>query len=388
MSGMIALANSMRQLGQSTVSDVTETNPFVIYRERLDSYSQALAAGWSDQQFVDLVLRLDREIETIDGTGFCTTPVFDGTELAVALNLDVQLNVKVEINSVGGSHKARHLFGVALHLALGTAAQDVSSRPLAIASCGNAAIAAAIVAKAVRRPIEVFVPVWAEKAALALLQELGAQIQVCEPSASERGDPCYSRFREAVSNGSHPFGVQGTDTATAFDGGRTLGWELGDQVPNLEAAFVQIGGGGLGTATAMALPNISLYPVQAAGCAPLKRAWDLLAPDFDMAKANENPEDFMWPWDKPTSVASGILDDITYDWLPLLEATLASSGEPVVVPEASLIETHRIATSVTGLNVSPTGVAGLAGLVEAPPRAGTVVAVLFTGVDRQNEVLA
>ena len=217
---------------------------------------------------------------------------------------------------------------------------------------------------------------------------MGAQIQVCEPAASERGDPCYSRFREAVSNGSHPFGVQGTDTATAFDGGRTLGWELGDQVPNLEAAFVQIGGGGLGTATAMALPNISLYPVQAAGCAPLKRAWDLLAPDFDMTKAKENPEDFMWPWDKPTSVASGILDDITYDWLPLLEATLASSGEPVVVPETSLIETHRIATSVTGLNVSPTGVAGLAGLVEAPPRAGTVVAVLFTGVDRQNEVLA
>jgi len=64
---------------------------------------------------------------------------------------------------------------------------------------------------------------------------------------------------------------------------------------------------------------------------------------------------------------------------------LVSGGEPVVVPEATLIETHRIATSVTGLNVSPTGVAGLAGLIEAPPRPGTVVGVLFTGIDRQNE---
>ena len=138
----------------------------------------------------------------------------------------------------------------------------------------------------------------------------------------------------------------------------------------------------------MALPGVPIYPVQVSGCAPLKRAWDLLAPDFDMAEAADNPENFMWPWDEPSSAASGLLDDITYDWLPLLEATLVGGREPVVVPEATLIETHRIATSVTGLNVSPTGVAGLAGLVEAPPKTGEVVAVLFTGVDRQNEVAA
>ena len=58
----------------------------------------------------------------------------------------------------------------------------------------------------------------------------------------------------------------------------------------------------------------------------------------------------------------------------------------MVVSETTLIETHRVATSVTGLNVSPTGSAGLAGLVSAPPEAGAVVGVLFTGVDRQNEV--
>ena len=70
-----------------------------------------------------------------------------------------------------------------------------------------------------------------------------------------------------------------------------------------------------------------------------------------MAEAANNPENFMWPWNEPSSAASGLLDDITYDWLPLLEATLVGGGEPVVVPEATLIETHRIATSVTGLNV-------------------------------------
>ena len=386
MVGIAVSTNSMKQPGQSTSSDVNETNPFIVYRERLDSYNTAMLNGWSDQQFVDLVSRLDQDIALIDGTGFSITPVLDGSELAKALGLKVDLKIKVEIDSVGGSHKARHLFGVALHLAVTENTKE--TQPLAIASCGNAAIAAAIVAKAINRPIEVFVPTWAEKSALATLQNLGAQIQVCESNPSTLGDPCYAHFMAQVQRGSQPFGVQGINTPSTFDGGRTLGWELRDQVDNLERVFVQVGGGALGTATGRALPNVALYPVQVAGCAPLKRAWDLLAPEFDLEKGRANPEEFMWPWDQPSSAASGLLDDVTYDWLPLLEATIESGGTPLVVPETTLIETHEIATSVTGLNVSPTGVAGLAGLAEASVEDGSVVGVLFTGIDRENEVSA
>ena len=116
----------MRRRAQSIVGDVTETTPFIVYRERLDSYSHAIAAGWSDEQFVDLVAKLDQEIKAVDGTGFSVTPVVDGEQLAAALGLDIDLKVKVEINSVGGSHKARHLFGVALHLAVEQPDQDFS----------------------------------------------------------------------------------------------------------------------------------------------------------------------------------------------------------------------------------------------------------------------
>ena len=258
---------------------------------------------------MDLVSRLDQDIALIDGTGFSITPVLDGSELAKALGLKVDLKIKVEIDSVGGSHKARHLFGVALHLAVTENTKE--TQPLAIASCGNAAIAAAIVAKAINRPIEVFVPTWAEKSALATLQNLGAQIQVCESNPSTLGDPCYAHFVAQVQRGSQPFGVQGINTPSTFDGGRTLGWELRDQVDNLERVFVQVGGGALGTATGRALPNVALYPVQVAGCAPLKRAWDLLAPEFDLERGRANPEEFMWPWDQPSSAASGLLDDVT-----------------------------------------------------------------------------
>ena len=92
--------SSMKQPGRNTSSDVKASTPFIVYRERLDSYAKAMRNGWSDKQFVDLVNRLDQEICGIDGTGFSTTPVIDGTALAVALGLNVDLKVKVEINNI------------------------------------------------------------------------------------------------------------------------------------------------------------------------------------------------------------------------------------------------------------------------------------------------
>ena len=54
--------SSMKQPGRNTSSDVKASNPFIVYRERLDSYAKAMRNGWSDKQFVDLVNRLDQEI--------------------------------------------------------------------------------------------------------------------------------------------------------------------------------------------------------------------------------------------------------------------------------------------------------------------------------------
>jgi threonine synthase len=179
-----------------------------------------------------------------------------------------------------------------------------------------------------------------------------------------------------------PFTVQGTDTPTTFDGGRTLGWELADQVPDVNVLYIQVGGGALATAVSRAVPAARLYPVQTRGCAPLRRAWDRLGPDFDLDAAADHPDDFMWPWEnEPTSAATGVLDDVTYDWVPLLRRTLDSGGEPLVVPEARILEAHHLARSHTSIPVSATGTAGLAGLIHHRPPAGTV-GVLFTGVER------
>ncbi|NNE74612.1 MAG: PLP-dependent lyase/thiolase [Acidimicrobiales bacterium] len=360
-------------------------NPFLIYRERLDSYAAVRDGKLSDQQFVDIVSDLDARVAEVDGHGFTITPVVDGSELAAAAGLDIELVIKDETHNVGGSHKARHLFGAALHLLVDEALGAEPADRLAIASCGNAALGASVVARALDRPLDVFVPMWADAVVLAALAANGASINRCERRKGEAGDPTYLRFREAVSAGARSFSVQGTDTTAAFDGGRTLGWELADQVADgggLDALYVQVGGGALATSASRAMPDVRLHPVQAEGCAPLRRAWDALAPEFDFEAAAADPDAYMRPWDDPHSLATGILDDITYDWLPLLRRTHASGGHPIVAPESSVVDAHRLARQHTTVEVCPTGSAGFAGLLTEPPASGERVGVLFTGIDR------
>lgn len=388
-------------------------NPFVRYRTRLDSYIAARANGWSDADFVSLVERLDAQVATIEGHGFAITPCTEVPSLASVLGLDSGLFVKDDTSNVGGSHKARHLFGVMLHLA----SQAQGEGELAIASCGNAAVAAATVARAVDRPLRVFIPTWADPAVVGILDALDARIEVAERRSGESGDPTYLRFTEAVEAGAVPFSVQGTSTPTTIDGGRTIGWELADQLPVAARTrlFVQIGGGALATAAWRGLREgrpetpVVLHAVQTESCAPLPRAWRLVTDDLAArlgievgdrpstrapelrrrgAEArrlmDDQPDRYMWPWEPVSqSAATGILDDVTYDWKTVVGPMIDTGGWPVVVDESAIAEANRLGREHTGIDVDATGTAGMAGLLD-PTTASTIraddqVVVLFTG---------
>ncbi|MGH1490045.1 MAG: pyridoxal-phosphate dependent enzyme [Acidimicrobiales bacterium] len=368
-------------------------NPFLIYRDRLDSYDAVRSGRMSDDRFIEIVTGLDDAIEHVEGHGFVVTPLVDGSALAAAAGLDIELWIKAEPGNVGASHKARHLFGVALQMLVDEELGAVRAERLAIASCGNAAVGAAVVAAAMKRPLDVFVPTWADERVVEILDRLDANVNRCARVEGEAGDPAYLRFRDAVNAGARAFSVQGTDTPAAFDGGRTLGWELADQVPGGpstdDSLYIQVGGGALAVAVSAAVPEPKLFPVQTEGCAPLRRAWDLLSPDFDFDAAAKSPEDYMWAWEtEPHSLATGILDDVTYDWLPLLRQTRQSGGgiessgtdggEPIVVAETFVEQAHALALSQTDIAVSPTGSSGLAGLLQRGQSAGRAL-VLFTG---------
>jgi threonine synthase len=395
-----------------------EPNPFIRFRAFLRAYHVAIAGGLSDEEFCMLVRRLDRQVADVDGHGFTATPFARSDELSLRLGFSEQggVWVKDETENVSGSHKARHLFGVLLYLevieTLGLT-DPSRRRDLAIASCGNAALAAAVVAAAGGRTLHVFVPVDADTAVLARLEELGAHLTVCPRIEGQSGDPTVHRLLQAIAGGALPFTCQGNLNGLAVEGGETLGYEiaatLADAGESVDRVIVQVGGGALASAfigalreaaalgAAAAVPH--LHTVQTEGAWPLRRAYDAVAARCAsdgpgeirraLAYAAHHRSEFMWPWEhEPHSIAHGILDDETYDWLAVVEGMLKTGGGPLVVGEETLAQAHALALEATGIQVCTTGSAGLAGLLAMRTSGGVSaeerVAVLFTGAIRSH----
>ncbi len=396
--------------------DGAGTEPFARYRALLHSYHRAMAGGMADEEFLALVEGLDSAVAAVDGVGFRATPFQRSEHLSQSLGFEGSggVWVKDETGNVAGSHKARHLMGVLLHLEvaerLGLAGPG--HRPdLAIASCGNAALAAAVVAAAGGRRLRVFVPVDADAGIVDRLGDLGADVVVCPRPPGVAGDPTYVRLRQEIDAGALPFTCQGNENGLAIEGGETIGYEMVSDLARLGADLdhlvVQVGGGALASSCTEAFAEAvqmgaivrgpRVHTVQTLGAHPLERAHHrverLLSgpggpPDLDRAlrEAATHRSAYMWPWeDEPKSIATGILDDETYDWLAVVAGMLRSGGQPVVVSEERLAQAHELGR-VAGFGADPTGSSGLAGLLdlraEGVVRPDERVAVLFTGTER------
>lgn len=385
-------------------SGSTEPNPFVRYRHLLYSYEEA-----REEEFCQIVKTLDDRIFEVCGRRFQVTACAQQAALAAALGFSDGggVWVKDETSNVSGSHKGRHLAGIMLYLLSQTLKFVPNQFPdLAIASCGNAALAAAVVARAAGWPLRAFVPPDASSAVRDRLRTLGAAIIPCPRQAGEAGDPCYHRFHEAIAAGALPFCCQGPDNGLTIEGGETLAYEMVDQLAghDLDAIVIQVGGGALASACvqgferAVALGALTrmprIYTVQTQGAAPLARAFERAAARASqdgigeaLGYAATHRSEFMWPWEQePRSVAHGILDDETYDWLAVVKGMIQTDGAPVIVGEAALHEANHLAREATRIDVDHTGSAGLAGLMalraSGEVRPDENVAVIFSGVRR------
>lgn len=386
----------------------SEANPFLRYRQLLYSWHAARARGRSDRDYAALVERLDGAIAGVAGNGFHVTPFGRSDSLSRALGFGPEGSVwvKDETGNVSGSHKGRHLAGVMLYLLSVADAAPSGLSELAIASCGNAALAAAVVARAAGWPLQTFIPPDANPVVVERLRELGARLVVCSRDAASAGDPCYHGFRQAIAAGALPFCCQGPDNGLTIEGGEIIAYEIVDAFGDsaLDAIVIQVGGGALASACVQGLERARalgrlrrlprIYTVQTQGAAPLARAFDRvlersrrMGVDEALRYAATHRAEFMWPWEtEPRSIAHGILDDETYDWLAIVRGMLETSGRPVIVEEATLAEANRQARKLTGIDVDPTGSAGLAGLIallaHGDIQPHEQVAVIFSGARR------
>ena len=384
---------------EALVQPANELNPFLAYQHYYAWDSFAAALGMSSEARRALVAEVDAKVAVLAGNGLVTTPFARADALSDALHFGASGGVwiKDETHQATGSHKARHLVSALLHLLVAEhfgrtpwGNRTNERRTLAIASCGNAALAAATLAAAVHWPIQVFVPPNANPSVLQRLHELGVTITMCPRRPHDPlGDPCVLRYREAVAHGAIPFSVQGPENAWCLDGGRNLGWEM-SAVP-LDRVFVQVGGGALARCVIGGLAQAAstlpaLHAVQTEGCAPLARAWRrALDGPGGLATAGARWRDCMTPWEaEPFSAADGILDDETYDWLGVVNGMAASGGSPVLAAESHVLRANQLASLHTSIDASHTGTAGLAGLlaIRSEVRDNERVAVIFSGIRR------
>jgi threonine dehydratase len=171
------------------------------------------------------------------------TPVSPLALLQSPLPVDQRVTLKLECLQVSGSFKARG----AINRLLGTARQEVA-RGIVTASGGNHGLAVARTAFDAGVPATIFVPSGVAPEKVAKMRTWKARVEVAgdEWARSDAAARDYAARTGAVYF--HPFA-----DPLVVAGQGTLGLEILDDLPDIDAIVVAIGGGGLisGLATAM-----------------------------------------------------------------------------------------------------------------------------------------
>src|SRR4051794_9858155 len=188
------------------------------------------------------------------------TPVLSSRTITETCGATVAL--KAENLQRTGSFKLRG--ALAKLSALGDRARD----GVVTGSAGNHAQALAHAARVRGVPCEVFMPAGASIAKVEAAAELGAEVVLVGESVHESILAAEERAREAGLHLVHPF-----DDPDVVSGQGTIGLELVEDVPDLSAVVVPVGGGGLASGIAIAIkaqhPAVKVIGVQAEACAPV-----------------------------------------------------------------------------------------------------------------------
>jgi threonine synthase len=285
------------------------------------------------------------------GEGF--TPLLPAPRLGAELGLE-RLFVKDEAVNPTGSFKARGM-AVAISVA---AAHGV--RVVAAPSAGNAGSALAAYGARAGMNVRLFLPDSTPAPFLAEARRLGADVTLVPGSIAD----CGRRMREKLGPADRRgwFDMSTLREPFRVEGKKTMGFELFEQLGGrLPDVILYPTGGGTGLigmwksfAEMQALGWIGekrprMISVQAAGCAPIVRA-------FRDGRATADP------WEDPRTRASGLRVPGTLGDFLILEALRKSGGEAIAVEEEALSAGARRMAALEGVDACPEGGACLAAL--------------------------
>jgi threonine synthase len=278
------------------------------------------------------------------------TPLVDASSLADSLGIS-RLLIKDEGQNPTGSFKARGLtMAVARAVELGAPA-------VALPSAGNAGAAAAAYAAAAGIPCHVVVPSDTPAPIVEEIRALGAHLELLDGLISDCGRRVGEGAREHgwfdLSTLKEPYRVEGKKTM-GYEVAEQLGWRLPDVI-------VYPTGGGTGLVGMwkafeemerlgwIGPERPRMVSVQAAGCAPIVRAWEAGA-------------DRAAPWENARTYASGLrVPGAVGDFL-ILRALRESGGAAVSIPDSEMAAWTRRVGAATGIFCAPEGAATAAAL--------------------------
>lgn len=196
---------------------------------------------------------------------------WNSATLSRRLGAETQLHLKLELFQVTGTFKARGALAWALSLT-----PEQKARGITAVSAGNHAIAAAFAARAIGAPARIVVLKTANPLRLAMARDLGAEIIIAE-SGPDGFAIADKLVKEQGLTFIHPFDGRNVALGTG-----TLGAEIADDAPELDAVVIAVGGGGLASGAARAIkllrPDCAVYGVEPVGAASMRRSFDTGAP--------------------------------------------------------------------------------------------------------------
>jgi threonine synthase len=291
------------------------------------------------------------------------TPLLDAPRLARELGV-ARLAIKDESQNPTASFKARGLC-----MAISRAA-ELGATDVALPSAGNAAGAAAAYAAAAGLRAHVVVPRDTPLPILEEIRALGADLELLDGLITD----CGARVAEGVRDHGW-FDLSTLREPYRAEGKKTLGYELAEQLGwTLPDVIVYPTGGGTGLVgmwkafdemerlgwIGPARPR--MVSVQAAGCAPIVRAW-------------EGGERFAAEWEGATTYASGLRVPRAVGDFLIIDAIRDSGGAAVAVADDEMREWTPRVGRATGVFCAPEGAATAAAI----PR------LLATGVVRPHD---
>lgn len=185
------------------------------------------------------------------------TPLRDSFLLSERIGASVYL--KLENWQITGSFKLR---GALNRIAL--MSDDERARGIVTASAGNHALGVGYAARALRwrvSPATIFVPRTAPRAKLAKLRQFPVEVRQVGETYDDAHHAAENFQRETGATFIHAY-----DDPRTVAGQGTLGLEILEDLPNVDALLVPVGGGGMITGIAVAVkslaPSVKIIAVQ------------------------------------------------------------------------------------------------------------------------------